>query len=187
VIHFKDRSMNAKDKPKEIMISESILKRMFDHTHKNILRKLSAAKILVDHDAEMSAGLYTYAIEELGKLILLKNCTFQNGECRIKYKEQFLSHSYKFGIAFDFLQENRADQCITLSNGGYSPQGFSWRGFFIGMPADFESRLAIFYSDFMIHNDEAVDTVSIPQVHVDRLITAINGLEKILLQFDHGN
>jgi hypothetical protein len=37
-----------------------------------IIRKLDSARLLVHYDKEMAAGLYTYTIEEFGKLLLVK-------------------------------------------------------------------------------------------------------------------
>jgi hypothetical protein len=37
-----------------------------------IIKKLSAAKQNIDIDTEIAAGIYIYALEEFGKLLLLK-------------------------------------------------------------------------------------------------------------------
>ena len=68
----------------------------------------------------MSAGLYTFAIEEFGKLLLLKKCIIQTGICSIPYRDGFVDHSYKAKVAFDYLQENHADECISLTRNGFS-------------------------------------------------------------------
>lgn len=73
-----------------------------------ITRKLDSARILIHYDKEMAAGLYTYAIEEFGKLLLLKESKLKNNQYKIKH-EWFYSHKaheYKFTKAFDYLQEN---------------------------------------------------------------------------------
>ena len=174
--------MQKYSKPEKVIVSENDWKQIFNDTYKNIERKLDAAKSLTDHDAELSAGLYTYAIEEFGKLLLLKQCNFQNGECIIRYRDEFVNHTYKFGIAFDYLQNNNAGHCILLTQGDFSIQDFAWRDFYVGLPADFESRLSIFYSDFSIHDNGTVEIVPVPKVDETYLRRAIDGLEKALLQ-----
>jgi hypothetical protein len=42
-------------------------------------KKLDAAKKLIETDKEVSAGLYIYAIEEFGKLLLPDNSKLTNG------------------------------------------------------------------------------------------------------------
>jgi hypothetical protein len=37
-----------------------------------IYRKLAAARHMIDYDKEIAAGIYVYALEELGKLLVLK-------------------------------------------------------------------------------------------------------------------
>jgi hypothetical protein len=176
--------MHSRKKPEKIVISEKIWKEIFHDTYENILRKLNAAKILIGDDAEMSAGLYTYAIEEFGKLLLLNQCIFQNGKCTIKYKDEFINHTYKIETAFDFLQENKSGQCISLNAGSFSPCGYSWRGFDIGYLVDFELRLSIFYCDFLFDDNKKVSgVVTPPMVEEDLLRTAIDELEKVVLQY----
>lgn len=174
--------MRKYSKPERIVISETDWKQIFNVTYRNIQRKLDAAKSLIDHDAELSAGLYTYAIEEFGKLLLLKQGNFQNGKCTIQYRDEFVNHTYKFEIAFDYLQDNNAGHCILLTQGDFSIQDFAWRDFYVGLPADFESRLSIFYSDLSIHDNGTVEIVPVPNVDEAYLRRALDGLEKILLQ-----
>jgi hypothetical protein len=55
-----------------ITISEDKGNELIKNIYEGILRKLQSAKQLVDFDKEISVGLYTYALEEFGKLILGK-------------------------------------------------------------------------------------------------------------------
>jgi hypothetical protein len=81
-----------KTKPEELIISKNIWKQIHDSTHEKILRKLDSAKFLINHDPEMAAGLYSYAVKEFGKLLLLKRCIFTDDECKIQYRDQFVNH-----------------------------------------------------------------------------------------------
>lgn len=95
---------------------------------------------LLDVDESIAAGLYTYALEELGKILLLMQSERTDREVCIEYCSKFTNHRTKFGLSFDYLQQNRHRQCIILDgSGGFSPNGFSWRGFSLGLLADFES------------------------------------------------
>ena len=57
-----------------------------------IVKKLSAAKQNLSIDKDIAAGIYVYALEELGKLLLLKDCKKVNGRYIIKYRNEFVSH-----------------------------------------------------------------------------------------------
>ena len=52
--------------------------------------------------------------------------------------------------------------------------------FMIVLPADFETRLSIFYSDFKPKGNNDLDIVKIPNVHRDMLSNAINEFEKAI-------
>jgi hypothetical protein len=54
-------------------ISDKLLQDTKDSIKRRIVQKLEAARNLIDFDKEVSAGIYVYAVEELGKLEILKN------------------------------------------------------------------------------------------------------------------
>ena len=63
-------------RPIDIIIANDEWQKIKKLTLKQIIEKLSAAKELLKlgkYD-NISAGLYTYALEEFGKLLLLENC-----------------------------------------------------------------------------------------------------------------
>ena len=97
------------------------------HTVKDgILKKLSGAKQNINIDIEIAAGIYIYALEEFGKLLLLKDCKKVNGRYIIKYRNEFVSHRIKFSKAFDYLQNNGYGKCIILNDdGAFTPDAFS--------------------------------------------------------------
>ena len=96
-------------------------------------------KISIDKD--IAAGIYVYALEEFGKLLLLKDCKKVDGRYIIKYRNEFVSHRIKFGKAFDYLQNNNSDECIILNNeSSYTSDLYSWKNFSIELIAETESR-----------------------------------------------
>lgn len=100
---------------------------------------------LLDVDEYIAAGLYTYAIEELGKILLLKQSEqTSDRKIQIEYVDKFIKHRPKFELAFYYLQQNGHGQCIILNSGGYTPNGFT-RGYTIGLLADFEVRLSYYF------------------------------------------
>jgi hypothetical protein len=97
---------NRDKKISTIRISEKTKTEMVDNTKVGILKKLEAARKTIEIDLEISAGLYTYAVEELGKLLLLKRIRTKSGKCTVKYSKEFVNHDKKFETAFDYFQEN---------------------------------------------------------------------------------
>jgi hypothetical protein len=72
--------MNAKgEKPSEIIISKKQWKELMIITNDGIKKKLQSARKLADTDKEISTGLYTYAIEEFGKINLLNKSRLGRG------------------------------------------------------------------------------------------------------------
>ena len=170
-------------KPNNVSITEKILKDTKQSIQKGIIKKLVAAKGLLDIDKEAAAGLYIYAVEELGKLLLLEKIKKKNGRYNISYKKEFLNHSAKFSIALDYLQEHNYNKCIILNDeGGFSPNSFSWKGFTIGLLPKTKSRLSIFYTDFVYSHLKVnqIEIMKIPIVDGNILTDAINELETVI-------
>ena len=55
---------------------------------------------MIDFDKDVSAGIYVYAVEELGKLEVLKNV--KNG--KLLYRPDFRHHGIKFNKAKEYLK-----------------------------------------------------------------------------------
>jgi hypothetical protein len=72
-------------KPSEIIISQKHRKELMIITNEGIKKKLQSAKKLVGIDKQISAGLYTYAIEEFGKMIILNKSRIVRGGYIVKY------------------------------------------------------------------------------------------------------
>jgi hypothetical protein len=170
-------------KPNNVSITEKILKDTKQCIQKGIIKKLLAAKGLLDIDKEVAAGLYIYAVEELGKLLLLEKAKRKNGSYDISYRKEFLNHDVKFSIALDYLQEHNYNKCIILNDeGGFSPNSFSWKGFTIGLLPKTQARLSIFYIDFVYSHLEAneIEVMKIPMVDGSILTHAIRELETVI-------
>jgi len=132
-----------------------------------------AEKLLQNGGNEaICAGIYTYAIEEYGKLLLLKKYTPVDGKVKIKYKEEFRNHTAKFGIAI----KNLPTECYILSKGIFDPDIFDKQIFDVGVLADLEARQAIFYSDF---TDSAKGIKSAPSVDKDLLQKAMQQFKRL--------
>jgi hypothetical protein len=170
---------NARGKKlREIIIPEIQWKELMIITNEGIKKKLQSAKKLLDADTEISAGLYTYAIEEFGKIILLNKSKMSRGGHIIKYSSEFTCHERKFPAAFDYLQENGHERCYVLNNkGDFIPENADWKNFAIGLLADFEARLSIFYSDFVYDDNRRIGLAKIPEVDRGMLNYAIDELQ----------
>ena len=150
-----------------------------------IIKKLSAAKQNIDIDTEIAAGIYIYALEEFGKLLLLKESQTVDGKYIIKYRDGFRSHDFKFNKAFDYLQNDGYGKCIILNDdGAFTPDAFSWRSFTIGLLAQTEARLGIFYVDFTKAENENYEILKVPTVNPNKMNEAINKLEEVIDTFE---
>ena len=98
-----------KNKPPYIDISEHLWQEMIQNVRYGILRKIKSTRQMVAYDKELVAGLYVYAVEEFGKLLLLKKAVMFNGMRRVIYYEEFVNHRNKFETSFDYFQANGHD------------------------------------------------------------------------------
>ena len=119
---------------------QSIMKSIETSLESNIM---SNEDILFEHPS-ITAGLYTYAVEEYGKFLILKSYSVCNGLVKIKYKDEFTNHHRKFEVAI----KNLPKECISIGkplfdSGILDPKIFDVEPTI----ADFESRMSIFYSD----------------------------------------
>ena len=171
-------------KPHEIEITHEKWNETKRIIREGIKKKLDAAKKLIETDREVAAGLYIYAIEEFGKLLLLDNSKLKDGKGIINYRDEFVCHKIKFGKAFDYLQERDYNNCIVLNDeGSFSPESFSWRDFSIGLIPKTEARLSIFYVDYVYRNEGTnnIDIMKIPLIDVEILRKGINELESAII------
>jgi len=106
----------------------------------------------------LAAGLYTFAIEEYGKYLMLESITENDGKCKVNYKN-FLNHTKKFQKALEIIPE----ECKLIHKGSFS-NSFS-SSFDVDEIADFEARKSIFYSDLTDNNE----VKSLPAVDAESL------------------
>lgn len=171
------------DKPSHIDISENQWKEMLQIVLNGIFQKLNAVRNMSTIDKYIAAGLYIYAVEEFGKLLLLKNTTTLNGMRRIIYEKEFLSHSKKFKTAFDYFQGNKYDVCLVLSNGDFVASDVVWSDYYIGLFANTGARLSVFYSDFTYDKNLNVIIETPPTIELELLQKASSELERASKEF----
>jgi len=135
---------------------------------------LTTAKILLQENIDenekwntsdspyVAGGLYTYAVEEYGKILfLLENKPLNYGNVTINYKK-FTVHPHKFGRALEKLP----DECKKIHSGGLTISGFTSSGFNTDTIVDFEARKAIFYSDFDGNNVKELPAVNNKELYM---------------------
>jgi hypothetical protein len=166
----------------EIPISKETWNKAIQLIKNRIIKKLSTAKQNIDIDTEIAAGIYIYALDEFGKLLLLKECQVVNGKYIIKFRDGFRSHSVKFK-AFDHLQDNGSSECIVSNDGAFTSDAYSWRSYTIGLLEQTEARLGKFYVDFVQLENNEYDISEFANVDRDKLINAINKFEEFINTF----
>lgn len=160
---------------KILVITEELWKKIMKETLQRILRLLESAEILLDNggNGAICAGLYTYALEEYGKMLLLKQSSHVAGKVKIKYKNGFRHHPTKFRLAI----KNLPNECTTLRRAIFDPKIFDSNIFDTEQViADLEARMAVFYTDFL---DSGDGVKPIPPVDKKLLKNAIDILRKI--------
>jgi AbiV family abortive infection protein len=158
---------------KKLPITEDLWKKTMQETRNRILRLLNAAEKFLDVaiDEAVCAGLYIFAVEEFGKLLILKqSLSTTNGIVEIRYKNKFRSHKAKFKKAL----ANLPKECKILRTG--FEEGFEEGFEYIETVTDFKARLTIFYTDF---TDDGKDLTTIPIVSLDQLKITIGKLREI--------
>lgn len=137
-------------------------------------------------DKDIAAGIYVYAVEEFGKLLLLRNAVSLNGKRDVKYEKGFVDHKKKFKAAFDFFRNNNfhvwwilAQACFETSDieNVEDVDDVEWRDVVVDLQADTDSRLSIFYSDFVYDGNQNPVIESPPDVEPKMLQRATEQLE----------
>jgi hypothetical protein len=135
--------------------------KMVTHIQRSIIHNLEAIKkfMQIPGYEDICAGIYTYAVEEYGKILYLKSFCLSPAESNtIKFpykmmgKEKgdtgFLNHYKKFKLALRELPDNA--RTLVQEGGGFLSSGFLPSGFITEkrIIADFEARKKIFFADF---------------------------------------
>ncbi len=79
-----------KGKPRRIYISKDKWNETKHTVKDGIVKRLSAAKQNLSIDKDIAAGIYIYALEEFGKVLLWKECKKVDGKYIIKYRNEFV-------------------------------------------------------------------------------------------------
>jgi hypothetical protein len=168
-------------KPEKLDINNTLMEEAVLRIKTGIIRKLAAARKMIDYDKEVAAGIYIYALEELGKLELLKESQKIENGYQINYKDQFLTHKIKFSKAVKYLQKHDHPECVNIG-GSFSKKTFNVTSFTLKLETNTEARLGIFYVDFEIDKTgkAAKKLKVIPITDERKLRTAIDGLEDVI-------
>jgi hypothetical protein len=159
-------------------ISDKLLQDTKNSIKRRIIQKLAAARNLVDFDKEVSAGIYVYAVEELGKLEVLKNV--QNG--KLPYRPDFRNHGIKFNKAKEYLKNEKHLECFYLYEGAFDSDAFDSDNFDTDVAANTEARLGIFYVDLKYDDTNLIvnSIKEIPTVDAKLLSDCIDCLENVV-------
>jgi hypothetical protein len=151
-----------KGKIEEFGIDIGLRNEMVRTVRDRIIHNLEATKLFLalnekQYD-DICAGIYTYAIEEYGKILFLNSLSPlpppNNNKLKVPYTHLnlgFLDHYHKFELAL--YDKNLPYSCKVLRGGSFTFTSFTKTGFTTDTPADFEARKSIFYADFNQNNN----------------------------------
>ena len=177
----------ARKDPEYLSVQDNLMVEAINLIKTGISRKLAAARHMIDYDKEIAAGIYVYALEELGKLEALRDSVKTDNQYTVNYKKRFLRHEIKFPKAFDCVKNADHPECMYLSK-GFSPFSFSGKSFGQALLAKTEARLGIFYIDFDYDKSNTGTNVKeIPPVNEGMLKAAIDGLEDVIIKWGEMN
>jgi hypothetical protein len=165
-----------RNKPESLEISEELWRELIKEIPNRITLLIDSSESLLNNGGKeaVCAGLYTYAVEEYGKLLLLKKCDPSSGKVNIRYKNGFIDHGEKFREAINQLPH----KCTNLRMSVFDPRIFDPQIFDTkSVIADLDARVAIFYTDF---TDSLSQIKSVPPIDKDKLQTAIDELRAII-------
>jgi AbiV family abortive infection protein len=157
-------------------LTEKLWASIMQETLSGIRVLLDSSEKLLDYGGNeaICAGLYTYAVEEYGKLLLLSKYVPIDGKVKIRYRNIFRKHDKKFETAI----QNLPEECINLCRLGFE-KGFEESFEHHDIIADFEARTAIFYSDFIESKESDIKIKPVPPVDKNKLKNAIKVLRSI--------
>jgi hypothetical protein len=150
-----------KGKVLEFEIDVGLRDEMIWFIQKRIIHNLEATKRFLelkeeDYD-DICAGIYTYAVEEYGKILFL-NClslsSSNNKKLTVPYKhydEGFLDHKHKFPLALD--GKDALPEACKMLRRDFKKGDFYEPDYVMGLSANFDARLSIFYADFNEHDN----------------------------------
>lgn len=171
-------------KPSTVNLDEQTWRVLMQEILVATRKKISSLKNMISshQDEYICAAIYTFILEEFGKLILLSSSQINNSRREIMYTEEFTNHNRKFEAALDYLEDNEFEDAYILNDqSSFDPKSFSWRSFDIGQLVDLETRLSLLYSDL----EEESKTTNIiiskaPSIERKFLEKAVTTFEKVI-------
>jgi hypothetical protein len=137
----------------DLEIDVELRDKMVSHIQNRIIHNLEAIQkfLQIPGYEEVCAGLYTYTVEEFGKILYLKSfCVSPAGSNKIEFPYKmkggkkgtgFLNHYKKFDLALDVLP----DTCKILREGDYSSDDYDSDDYVTEDIADFEERKRVIF------------------------------------------
>ena len=178
---------NNKDKVIELEIDIGLRNDMVRTTRDRIIDNLEATKRFLDLIEErydhICAGLFTYAVEEYGKILFLTSLSPSSPNNKIKvpytHKNQgFLDHEHKFNLALN--DKDLPSSCKVLFEGGFTDTGFTKTGFTHDTLPNFDARMSVFYTDF--DKENGYNSILIPPLTKrDLLVKAVGDFLEFIL------
>lgn len=165
-----------------LYIDEGLRDEMRRFIKERIIQNLEATKRLLELGEDYidtCVGIYTYAIEEYGKILFLNGLrptAEKNNKLRVRYAHRnhgFRDHEHKFNLALDG-KDLPASCKVQLEGGGLIPSGFEASGFITETRTrpDMKTRMSIFYADFDENNNYNAILKS-PEVKRKLFVTAV--------------
>lgn len=125
----------------------------------------------------VAGGLYTYAVEEYGKLLLLEGLPEKGGCASVPYAEIFRRHGKKFKAAHGALPQ----ECRRLGRGLFDPAIFGPRIFDTeAAEATFSGRTSMLYTDIGLSGSPRVAR----RPDAKMLEKALRGLERAVTEWE---
>jgi hypothetical protein len=168
-----------KGKVLEMEIDVGLRNDMRRFIREKIIHNLEATKRFLELKEEgyddICAGLYTYTVEEYGKILFLNSLSpsSPNNKIKVRYtndNQGFLDHYHKFPLA---LKDKDLPEPCKLLRRDFVPGDFEPDDFVMGLSADFDARLSIFYADFN-ENDKYSSIKQAPEVDSPVLKEAVD-------------
>jgi hypothetical protein len=140
-----------------VTITTALRDQMTSIIQTRIINDLEAIKefLKIPGYEHVCAGLYTYAIEEYGKILFLKSFPDSaTNEITFPYRRDgakgFLNHDEKFNRVKN--DKRLPDSCKKIHEGDFKHEDFRPQDFDTDVAAYFEARMALFYADFKDKN-----------------------------------
>ena len=129
----------------------------------------------------VAVGLYTYAFEEYGKLLLVSSLHEKDGVISVPYRDIFRSHRKKFEAARKALPE----ECWSAADGYFDPAYFDPAYFDTGtrLNATFPARMSLLYLDI----DSSGEPAAPIPASATLLKNALSGMERATKEWEARN